>query len=381
MGKSINDIVKQDENPATDLPDIQHDIPVIATQAQIDWGWYQQGYGPEPFDGHATINLEPASTAHPSYIIHHNGPQYFGYVGDNPAFSGNLHGLQQFYSDVANNNLPAAGGVFYVRGGYYNNDGLLPADPNPVVQAATPGNDDHPNYSDAQISAAMVADTVNAIAQSPYWANSAIIISYDETDGEYDHVPEQFRTFGPDGHPETGGPRIPTIVISPFAATHVVSHVYSEHSSIIKFIDQVFGLRELGKLPEEAAARAAGAANSAYNSLNGPQTNLGPADSVANMGDLFEAFDNDRLTGKKAPLPASYAYINPSVVHSLPQYNGQGCTALGITPTDYPNGYSVGGESDPPPLDFNPRPTQSPGSPYYNTNNNTGGTSTGNWPG
>jgi phospholipase C len=384
-GSDVTGLITTDRNPAVDLGDVAPDLKLIARHSPVTWGWYQQGYGPEPFDGtpiaeNAGLSYAVAP-AHASLVTHHNGPQYFGYVGDNPAFSAKLHGLSQFYTDVANNNLPASGGVFYVRGGYYNNDGLLPADPNPVVQASTPGNDDHPNYSDAQISAAMVADTVNAIATSAYWPNSAIIISYDESDGEYDHVPEQFRTYGPDGAPETGGPRIPTIVISPFSATHVVSHVYSEHSSVIKFIEELFSLRPLADLPAEAAARTAGASNTAFNSVNGPQTNLGPADALSTMGNLFEAFDNDRLLGNKAPLPPSYAYIQPAFVHSLPQFNGQGCVALGITPTDYPNGYGVGKESDPPPADFNPRPTQSPGSPYYNTNNNTGGTSTGNWPG
>jgi len=385
-GSNIKAMVKSDVNPSVDLADTQADINRIAKRdAPVEWGWYQQGYGAEPFDGqpiseNAGLSYTNAP-AHASYVTHHNGPEYFGYIGENPQFTAKLHGLQQFYTDVANQNLPAAGGVFYVRGGYYNNDGLLPADPNPVVQASTPGNDDHPNYSDAQISAALVADSVNAIANSPYWSQSVIIISYDETDGEYDHVPEAFRTYGPDGAPETGGPRIPTIVISPYSASHTISHTYSEHSSIIKFINHLFNLAPLADLPDEAAARVAGANNAAFNSVNGPQTNLGPADALDTMGQLLEAFDNDRLLGKKAPLPASYAMIPASIVHTLPQYNGAGCTALKITPTDYPNGYSVGGESDPPPADFNPRPTQSPGNPYLNTNNNTGGTSTGNWPG
>jgi phospholipase C len=300
-----------------------------------------------------------------------------------------MHGLQQFYTDIANQNLPANGGVFYVRGGYYNNDGLLPADPNPNVKNATPGNDDHPNYADAQISEALIADSVNAIANSPYWSQSAIIITYDETDGLYDHQPEQFRTYGPDHNPETGGPRIPTIVISPFAAAHTVSHVYSEHSSVIKFINELFKLTPLADLPDEAAARTAGAANPAFNAPNGTaQTNLGPADALATMGDLLEAFDNDRLSGNAPPLPASYAIIPTSAVHTLPHYvstlpDGSpqyGCQVLGISPTDYPSGYVIGGENDPPPDDFNPRPVQSPGNPYLNTNNNTGGASTGPWP-
>src|SRR5262249_22166860 len=148
------------------------------------------------------------------------------------------------------------------------------------------------------------------IANSPYWSQSAIIITYDETDGLYDHQPEQFRTYGPDGAPETGGPRIPTIVISPFAAAHTVSHVYSEHSSVIKFINEMFGLTPLADLPDEAEARKDAAKNPALNGPNGPQSDLGPADALATMGDLLEAFDNDRLTGAVAPLPASYATIS-----------------------------------------------------------------------
>jgi phospholipase C len=299
-----------------------------------------------------------------------------------------MHGLQQFYTDVSNQALPEGGGVFYVRGGYYNNDGLTPVDPNVAVQQSTPGNDDHPNYSDAQISEALIADSVNAIANSPYWADCAIIITYDETDGLYDHQPEQFRTYGPDHKPETGGPRIPAIVISPYAAAHVVSHVYSEHSSVVKFIDELFNLTPLAQLPDEAAAIVAGAANPAFNAPSGAaQTNLGPADALATMGDLTEAFDNNRLTGATAPLPASYAIIPAAQVHTLPHYVSTtasgpqyGCQYLGISPTDYPGGYVLGGEMDPPPLDFNPRPTESPGNPYLNTNNNTGGTSTGPWP-
>ncbi len=240
-----------------------------------------------------------------------------------------------------------------------------------------PGNDDHANYSDSQISEAMVADAVNAIAASPYWSQSAIIITYDESDGFYDHQPEQFRTYGPDGQPETGGPRIPLIVVSPYAAAHAVSHVYSEHSSVIKFVDELFNLVPLSNLPDEVLARVAGSRNAAFNKPNGTaQQNLGPADTAA-MGDLLEAFDNDRLAGVLQPLPASYAMIPAATVTSLPHYGGAGCTALGITPTDYTS-YGVGLESDPPPADFNPRPTLSPGSPYYNTSSNTtAGSATG----
>jgi phospholipase C len=363
MGKNIKSIVAQDEHPALDLTDVQHDITTISkNNPAVSWGWYQQGFGPEPFDGVDVVDGFPTSTPHPSYIVHHNGPQYFGYLGDNPAELANMHGLQQFYTDIANQSLPAAGGVFYVRGGYYNNDGLTPADPSPAVRTLYNGNDDHGSYSDSQISEAMVADTVNAIAASPYWANSAIIITYDESDGFYDHAPEAIRNWGPDTLPLSGGPRIPTIVLSPFSSAHAVSHVYSEHGSIVSFIDRLFGLTPLRNLPDERRAQSLGA--SEFTSPNGsPQTELAPNDTE-NVGNMLEAFDNDRLLGKLAPLPASAVLISPTVVHSLPHYNGAGCAALNITPTDYPNGYGAGLESDPPPADFNPRPTVSPGVPY-----------------
>jgi phospholipase C len=208
------------------------------------------------------------------------------------------------------------------------------------------------------MSEALIADSVNAIAASPYWAESAIIVTYDETDGFYDHVPERVRSWGPDGMPLTGGPRIPAIVISPYSVAHAVSHVYSEHSAVIKFIDALFGLTPLADLPDEKGARGLHVLKAPDGSV---QKDLGPADDFVAMGDLFEAFDNDRLLGKVEVLPANYAMI--AGVNALPHMGGEGCKALGITPTDYPHGVSVGGESDAPPADFNPRAVVTPGEP------------------
>ena len=434
MGSEVGTITHADQHAAIDLIDVAKDMQAVAVKDPfVAWGWYQQGYGPEPFDATAFTDDEvypsayTAAPEHASYVVHHNGPQYFGYVGDNTTEQGNLHGLQQFYTDVANQALSANGGVYYIRGGYYNNLGQTPVDPNAAVQGDFPGNDDHGSYSDSQISESSVAATINAIAASPYWSQSAIIVTFDETDGFYDHQPEQFRTYGPDGEPETGGPRIPLLVISPFAVTHGVSHVYSEHSSVVSFIETLKGLVPLGNLPTESAAFATGAnhcttpptysgstpaptlvlpggqsTSTAINPFclpNGsPQTALGPADVYAGMGNLLEAFDNDRLLGNIPTLPASYVTIPTATVNSLPHYSAAGAcanTQLNIVPTDYTNGYSsapfdpTGVQTsvpvvDPPPADFNPRPTVSNGSPYYNTSSNTTAGSTtgtgGPWP-
>jgi phospholipase C len=363
MGNQINSIVAQDAHQALDLVDVQQDIKAIAKSNQsVSWGWYQQGFGPEPFDGQVVVDGFPAATPHASYIVHHNGPQYFGYLGDNPAEVANMHGLQQFYTDVANQALPNTGGVFYIRGGYYNNDGLKSYDPSPAARTVFSGNDDHGSYSDSQISEANVADSVNAIANSPYWPQSAIIITYDESDGFYDHAPEAIRNWGADGLPMSGGPRIPTIVLSPFSAAHTVEHEYAEHGSIVKLINLLFGLKPLSELPDERKAQALGATE--FTSPDGsPQTELAPNDGKA-VSNMLAAFDNDRLLGVAAPLPASAVIIPQQTVLALPHYNGAGCSTLNITPTDYPNGYGVGAENDPPPADFNPRPTVAPGIPY-----------------
>ncbi len=353
MGPKIESIIKSDENPAMDLLDVQDDIKFIAgaNHTQVPWGWYQEGYDHEPFD--------PAGpSSHSSYIVHHNGPQYFGYVGDNPKEQLHLHGLNDFFRDIGNGALPADNAVIYLRGGFNNLDGLKPVDPNPTVQAAFAGNDDHPAYSDSQISEALLADEINAIAASPYWKNSAIVITYDETSGFYDHAAFSPRSFAPDGGAYAGGQRIPALVISPYAQAHTVLDQYAEHSSIIKFINNLFSLTPLAELPDEAYARKQGRA------LYG-QASLGPADSdkVVAMSDLSEAFDNNRLLGLLPPLPPSYATIPASTVTTLPHYGGNGCKALGITPTDYVNGKPI----DPPPADFNPRPTATPGIPTSGT--------------
>ena len=117
MGKTIEKTIQSD-NPVLNLLDVQHDIRKIDSDnlSPVNWGWYQEGYDHEPTDGSG-----PAS--HSSYVLHHNGPQYFDYVGDNPKVASNLHGLGDFFNDVAKQALPKTGGVFYIRGGYDNNDG------------------------------------------------------------------------------------------------------------------------------------------------------------------------------------------------------------------------------------------------------------------
>jgi phospholipase C len=353
MCNQIEQITSQDRNPALDLMDVQADIKKISGDGNkpVNWRWFQEGYDLEPTD-------TPGNVSNQDYIPHHNAPQYFGYEANNPGETqSHLKGLGDFYTAVANSSLPAEGGVFYVRGGYGNLDHLVPRSPSPAVKAAFPGNDDHPGYSDTQISEALLADSINAIAGSKYWPESAIIIAYDESDGLFDHTQPKIRANDPTGLAIEQGPRIPSIVISPYSQVHAISHEAAEHGSIIKFIDEIFHLTPLADLPDEAAARALG--EKKYG-----QKYLGPSDDqTPGVGDLFSAFDNARLTGKAKPLPAEYALIPAKQITSLPHMDAQGCRVLHITPTDTVDGKVI----DPAPADFNPRPSTNPGLPASGT--------------
>jgi phospholipase C len=344
MGSAIQQTTAADYDPAFDLPDVQQDIEKIAGHGvkAIHWAWYQQGYDHE-------INDPSWKASHEGYIAHHNAPQYFGYVANNPQASTHLHGLSEFFDAIAKRQLPSSG-VFYVRGGYGNLHNWKPEDPNPKLMEVFAGNDDHPGYSDTQISEGLLAEEINAIAESPYWNQSAILIAYDESDGEYDHAQPRIRSHDANGLPLEQGPRIPAILISPYAVAHGVSHAPAEHSSIIKFVDNLFDLIPLADLPDELRARQIGADQFG-------QPNLGPADDlVPDVGDMSSAFDVLRLQGKRPPLSAAYATISPAEITRFPQDGGQGCRVLEITPTDskLPN---------PVPADFNPRPDTTPGIP------------------
>ena len=348
-GRSIGTVTRQDIDPANDLRDVTHDVPAITRldRFPVEWRWYEEGFDREPTD--PTSDPTDATGVHASYIAHHNGPQYFGYIANNPQMVEHLRGLQDFFNDIKNHALPSSGGLYYIKGGYQNLFGLKPADPDPAVQKNFLGDDDHPAYSDAQISEAMVARTINAIATSPYWRESAIIITWDDSEGDYDHVPPPIRRQGPDGSVTGDGPRVPLLVISPFARTHAIIHATGSHASVVKFADHLFNLPPLATLPDELKGRKEG-------KIRFHQSDVGPDDAMMpGVSDLTEAFDPARLVGRAPPLPPSYAEISDGIVAKLPQESGYGCKEIGVVPVDVAR--SIPNEI---PADFNPRPKTVP---------------------
>jgi phospholipase C len=368
MGGQIADRTSRDLNGALDLADIQKDIPYIQNLngPALTWGWYQNGYDLEPSDANGVAS-------HANYVAHHEGPQYFGYLANNPEERLKMHGEGDFFADVANHRLPKAGGVFYVRGGFRNIRGATPPIQNPhypnpagltadelkAIAMTKSGDDDHPAYADRQISEAMNAEVVNAIASDPeLWSQSAIVVTYDESDGFYDHVPPRILSYGPDGLPLARGVRVPLLLISPYARAHAVSHAEGDHNAVIETINAIFNLPPLSSLPDEAEALKAGDAP-AFNKF-GPegfhQTFLGPRDANSPITDsLLSGFSPKRLRGEAPALPADYAMTPREVLWSLPHYGGQGCKAIGVVPEDQRQHIAA-----PPPPNFNTLPATLP---------------------
>ncbi len=351
-GGDLKRITEADRDPDDDLADVKHDVRFITSlkKASIPFGWYEEGYDKEPTD--PDEGPTDANGVHASYVTHHNGPQFFGYISNNPEMNEQLHGLDDFFHAIDNRTLPKQGGLFFVKGGFRNILGLHPVDADAQVQKSFLGDDDHPGYSDGQISEAMAAEAINKIAGSPYWSESAIIITWDDSEGDYDHVPPPIRAYGPDGSPISDGPRVPLLLVSPYARTGAIVHDEGSHASVAKFVDALFNLTPLALLPDELHARKLG-------EKEFHQKGLGPEDALTpGVTDLTGAFSMRRLAGKLRPLPPSYVEVPENEIRNLPLETGFGCKNIGIVPTD-----RVRKIRNSIPSDFNPRPKTEPTTP------------------
>jgi phospholipase C len=101
---------------------------------------------------------------------------------------------------------------------------------------ASPSNSEHPALGGVTHGASWTRQVVNAIGASPYWEKCAILITWDDSGGFYDHVaPPVVDAFGL-------GFRVPAIVVSPWAKKGVVDHTLLEHASFLKEAETTFGI-------------------------------------------------------------------------------------------------------------------------------------------
>ena len=116
-------------------------------------------------------------------------------------------------------------------------------------------NDDHP-HADILRGQSFLSQVANALTSSPVWEKTALIITYDEWGGFFDHVrPPVLPDVPPtDGFDHTqAGFRVPAFVLSPFARHGAIDKHQYDHTSILKFVEWRFGLQPLA--PRDKAAR------------------------------------------------------------------------------------------------------------------------------
>jgi phospholipase C len=140
---------------------------------------------------------------------------YIKHIRNSPGWNTHISLDTQFLIDAQNGQLPAV-------------SWLLPPfsasehPPNSVCQGE--------NWTVAQL---------NAVMQGPDWNSTAVFVTYDDFGGFYDHVaPPQSDQFGM-------GPRVPLLVVSPYAKTGYVAHTVYEHSSVLKFVETRYHLQAL----------------------------------------------------------------------------------------------------------------------------------------
>ncbi len=234
----------------------------------VTWGFFQGGFKPTSRNA---LNHATCGTSHTGsdgipkgdYIPHHEPFQYF-------------------QSTVNPHHLPPAsianiGKTDQANHQYDLSDFLdaLNADNLPEVTflKARGFEDGHAGYSDPLAEQRFLVDIINRLQQSPEWGDTAVIISYDDSDGWYDQVmspivsPSNTAADALNGPGNCGtsapgsqqgkcgyGPRLPLMIISPFAKANFVDGTLTDQSSILRFIEDNWGTGRIGGGSSDATA-------------------------------------------------------------------------------------------------------------------------------
>jgi len=195
--------------------------------ANVSWKWYSGGW-------------TNALGGHPDglFQFHHQPFAYYtAYADGTAAKAAHLQDETNFLADLQDNQLPSVS----------------------FIKPLGPDNE-HPGYASLVQGQQHVASLIQAVQSSPYWKNTAIIITYDENGGRWDHV-------SPPAPPDRWGmgTRVPAIVVSPWAKHGFIDHTQYETDSILAFIEKLYALQPLGS--RDAAA------NPLTNAFDFAQTN------------------------------------------------------------------------------------------------------------
>jgi phospholipase C len=169
------------------------------------------------------------------YAAPHGNTGYFWsafdavkHIRDGPEWSTNVENNKRFFTDLQAGNLASVTWI-----------------------TPTFGQSDHPGSKNTH-GPAWVASIVDALGASPFWASTAIFITWDDWGGWYDHVAPPVLDF--DGL----GIRTPLLVVSAYARTNTVAHTQYETGSLLAFTEQTFGLQPLAASDARANPLAGG---------------------------------------------------------------------------------------------------------------------------
>ena len=240
-------------------------IGLLLNTKGLTWGWFQGGFKPTtPWNpavpgsraACASTSSDPATGLSnvTDYVSHHNGFAYnintanphhlpptatVGYTDQ----ANHQYDLSLFTSAITNGTLPS---VSFVKAKKFQNG--------------------HPGNSTPLDEQTWLVTVVNAIENSRYWDDTAIIITYDDSDGWYDHQMDPIinqsssenddALTGPGAcgtTPEGGapgrcgyGPRLPLVVISKYSKCNYIDHRITDQSSVTRFIEDNWNLGRLG---------------------------------------------------------------------------------------------------------------------------------------
>jgi phospholipase C len=235
---------------------------------KVTWGFFQGGFRPTAYDktgkaicgaSHIGSNGQPKG----DYIPHHEPFQYYASTSNphhNPPSSVTLIGQQ----DQANHQYDLAD--FWATANSHN----IPA----VSFLKAPGYlDGHAGYSDPIAEQGYLVNTINELQSLPEWEDMLVVISYDDSDGWYDHVmPPIVNQSNTPSDTLTGvnscgivqpgayagrcgyGPRQPLLLISPYAKKNFVDHSVTDLTSILRFIEDNWNLGRIGDQSLDVAA-------------------------------------------------------------------------------------------------------------------------------
>jgi phospholipase C len=224
----------------------------LLNQQHVSWGWFQGGFAPTSTDATGAVcgatSPNIAGVSNSEYSPHHNPFQYYASTA-NPDHKAPTSLSEIGYTDQANHQYDLSLFNDALNG---NGGAKLPS---VSYLKAAESQDGHPGYSDPLDEQKFIVNEVNAIEKSKYWASTAIVITYDDSDGWYDHQAPTIINGSNDATLDTSictsvavtvgstndrcgySQRLPFVVISPYTRKNYVSSNQTNTASVVKFVE------------------------------------------------------------------------------------------------------------------------------------------------